>query len=150
MQAIVIYESLTGTTKEAAHAIAASLRSHGWSASTSPMSRIDLAELKAADVVIVGSWTDGIFFFGQKPAKESKLASMLPMIHDKKAAVFCTYAIDPGKTLDKLASIVRRRGGDVVGGYAIHRKRVNEGAGEFTARLLTQVHSAEVAEPVAH
>ncbi len=141
MKAIVIYESLTGTTKEAGEAIARSLRSHGWLASTSPMSRIDLAELKSADVVIVGSWTDGIFFFGQKPAKESKLASMLPMIHGKKAAVFCTYAIDPGKTLPKLGSIVRRRGGDVVGGYAIHRKRVEEGAGEFTARLLSQLVS---------
>ncbi len=149
MKAIVVYESLTGTTKQAGEAIAAALRSHGWIATTSPMSRIDLAELKTADVVIVGSWTDGVFFFGQKPAKESKLASMLPMMQGKTAAVYCTYAIDPGKTLPKLGSIVRRRGGDVVGGYAIHRKRVDQDAAEFALRLLTQVNVPEEAEASA-
>ena len=60
----------------------------------------------------------------------------LPVIDDKKAAVYITYAINAGKTLEKLAGIVSRRGGDVIGGYAIKRNNLEGGASEFVDRLL--------------
>ncbi|MCP3989792.1 MAG: hypothetical protein GY724_12005, partial [Actinomycetia bacterium] len=39
-------------------------------------------------------------------------------------------------TLDKLTGIVTRRGGDVVGGFAIKRTDLSGGAVEFVDRLL--------------
>ena len=60
----------------------------------------------------------------------------LPVITGKKAAVYCTYALETGKTLEKLSGIVERRGGDVVGGMAIKRNKIDEQSVEFVDRLV--------------
>lgn len=141
MNIAVVYESLTGNTARAGELIAAELRARGANATASPIDRVDLPMLSAADLVVVGSWVDGLFVFGQKPGRPWRLAK-LPVIDGKKAAVYCTFAINPGKTLDSLSGIVERRGGDVIGGFAIQRGDLEEGAVEFAGRLLA------VAEPV--
>lgn len=135
MSAIVIYESLRGNTQRAGELIAASLTAGGVPATACAIDAIDLQALSDADMVIVGSWTDGFFFFGQRPGRPWRLAK-LPVIDGKKAFVYCTYAKDPAQTLSHLGGIVRRRGGDVRGGFAIHRKNLDGGALEFVTRLL--------------
>jgi len=120
VKALVIWESLTGTTHKAAELIAAGLRTGGVETSVSPVTAIDLAALSAADVVVVGSWTDGIVFVGQKPGRQSRLWSM-PFLTGKRAFVYCTYAVDAGHAVDKLADIVRDRGAEVLGGRKVHR-----------------------------
>lgn len=140
MRAIVIYESLTGNTRQAGHMIAAELGKAGVEATACPITEIQLQALSEADLVVVGSWTDGLFIVGQRPGRIGRLVK-LPVIDDKKAAVYCTYALNAGKTLDKLAGIVSRRGGDVIGGYAIKRNDLQGGAEEFVARLLGALDS---------
>ncbi len=135
MNAVVIFESLTGNTRKTADLIAAELRASGVETTVSPIDAIDLAALSAADLVVVGSWVDGIVIAGQKPGRAGRLRKM-PVIDGKKAAVFCTYAVNPGKTLSKLSAIVTERGGDVVGGVAVNRRRLEEGAKDFVDRLL--------------
>lgn len=135
MNAIVIYESLTGNTAEAGHLIAAELTSAGVNAVASPITQVNLQALSDADLVVVGSWVDGLFFFGQRPGRAGRLAKM-PVIDGKQAAVYCTYAVNAGKTLDKLSDTVQARGGNVIGGFAIHRKDLAGGAAEFVDRLL--------------
>ncbi len=135
MKAIVIHESLTGNTREVGNSIAEELRASGIEAMSCRIDRVDLQWLSDSDLVIVGTWVDGLFFFGQKPGRPWKLAK-LPVIDGKKAAVFVTYAVDPGKTLEKLGGIVRRRGGDVIGGFAIKRDNLAGGASEFVDRLI--------------
>jgi hypothetical protein len=144
MRAIVIYETLTGNTRDAAHHIVSELERSGVTASASPITRVDLQALSQSDLVIVGSWVDGVFLFGQRPGRGGRLAR-LPVIDGKKSAVYCTYALEPGKTLDKLAGIVRRRGGDVVGGFAIKRTDLSGGAREFVDRLLGALDTAPAA-----
>ena len=107
---------------------------------TCTVAAVDFQALADADLVIVGSWTDGLFFVGQRPAKAARLAQ-LPFITGKTCAVFCTYAIDTGKTLDKLSAIMADRGGDVIGGMAIKRNRLEEGSLEFVERILGVVSS---------
>jgi flavodoxin len=135
MRAVVIYESLTGNTAKAAEHITAGLVAAGVSAVSCPTTRVDFQALADADLVVVGSWTDGLFLVGQRPAKAGRLAQ-LPYITGKTCAVFCTYAIDTGKTLDKLSDIMRGRGADVIGGMAIKRTRIEEGSQEFVDRVL--------------
>lgn len=135
MSAIVIYESLRGNTQRAGELIAAQLVANGIPASACPIDNVDMQALSDADTVIVGSWTDGFFFFGQRPGRPWRLAK-LPVIDGKRAYVYCTYAKDPAMTLVHLSGIVGRRGGDVLGGYAIHRKNLEGGAFEFVARLM--------------
>lgn len=120
VKALVIWESLTGTTRKAAELIAAGLRAGGIDTTVSPATRVDHAALSAAQLVVVGSWTDGIVFVGQKPGRATRLRS-LPYLTGKGAYVYCTYAVDPGKAVDKLAAIVAERGADVIGGRTVHR-----------------------------
>ena len=120
MKALVIWESLTGTTRKAAERIAAGLRAAGVDTAVSPVTRVDLAALSVADVVVIGSWTDGLVFVGQKPGRQSRLWS-LPYLTGKRAFVYCTYAVDAGRAVDKLAVIARDRGAEVVGGQKVHR-----------------------------
>lgn len=143
MKATVVYESVTGNTATAGRLIAAELTAAGIEAVACPITQVDLQSLSESDLVVVGSWTDGLFFFGQRPGRAGRLAT-LPVIDGKKAAVYCTYAVNAGKTLPKLSRIVSRRGGDVVGGFAIHRNRMEEGAAEFVDRLLGAIEITEV------
>jgi sugar/nucleoside kinase (ribokinase family) len=136
MNGIVIYESLTGNTRAAGQMIAAELTAAGIDTTACPITEVDLQALSGADLVVVGSWTDGVFFFGQRPGRGGRIAAKLPRIDGKKAVVYCTYALDCGQTLDKLARIVRMGGGDVIGGYAIKRNDLAGGASEFVERLL--------------
>lgn len=135
MKATVLYESITGNTRDAGNLIAAELRASGVEAKASRIDKPDLQWLSDSDLVIVGTWVDGLFFFGQRPGRPWKVAK-LPVIDGKKTAVYCTYAVDPGKVLEKLQGIVERRGGDVVGGAAIKRSDLVAGAAEFVDRLM--------------
>jgi hypothetical protein len=146
MKAIVIYESLTGNTRKAGHLIAGELSRAGFETIACPIAALDLQALSEAELVIVGSWTDGLILFGQRPGRAGRLLK-LPVIDGKLAAVYCTYAVDAGRTLDKLAAIVGRRGGDVIGGMAIKRGDLGGGAQEFVDRLLSVLRAT--AEPAA-
>jgi hypothetical protein len=140
MRAIVIYESLTGNTRKAAGLIVAELIAQGVSAIACPITRIDYQALSRADIVIVGSWTDGIFVVGQRPGRAGRLRA-LPVVDGKRALVFCTYAINPGRVLDKMTEILTDRGAEVIGGMAIRRDKLAVGAREFVARLLDAVEA---------
>ena len=138
MHAIVIYESLTGTTRRAAELIGDELARRGVEAAVCPINRINYAALAKADLVIVGSWTDGLVLVGQKPGRSGRLRTM-PVIDGKRAIVYITYAIDPGKALRKLEAIVEERGATVLGGLAIKRTQVDEGVRELVDGALSAV-----------
>jgi len=138
MQALVIHESLTGNTRAAAKRIVAELGSLGWAASECSSRQVDLAALQQADVVIVGTWVDGLLVIGQRPGGAGKLHH-LPLLGDKPTYVYVTYAIDPGKTLDKFSALVAERRGDVRGGMAIRRNDLVEGCAEFADRIVAAV-----------
>ena len=135
MTAVVIYESLTGNTAKAAKLIAEGLTARGLPTAAYPVDGINFQALSDAEVVIVGGWTDGLIFLGQKPGRAWRLSAM-PAIAGKKAVVFATYAVDPGKVLDKLVAIVEARGAEVLGGMTIRRGRIEESAADFVDRVL--------------
>jgi len=135
VNAIVIYESLTGNTRLTAEAIAAELRLSDVDTTVSKITEVNMQALSEADLVVVGSWTDGLILFGHRPGRVGRLKNM-PAIDGKKAAVFCSYAINAGQTLDKMSAIVEGHGGEMLGGMAIKRTNIGEGAAEFVARLL--------------
>jgi flavorubredoxin len=138
VNAVIIYESLTGNTRRAAELIAVALSKAGVITSICPVTQIDYQALSAADVVIVGSWTDGVFVVGQRPGRANRIRA-LPVLDRKNCVVFCTYALNPGKTLAKLSRIMEERGARVLGGMAIRRNNLEGGAREFVERLLDAV-----------
>jgi hypothetical protein len=141
VRAVVIYESLTGNTKKASEALAAGLTAQGVETVACPIQRIDYQALQAADLVIVGGWVDGLLFVGQRPGRAGRYKAM-PAIAGKRTVVFLTYAIDPGKALEKLSAAVSARGGDVVGGMAIRRDKLAEGVDTLVDKILDVVAPA--------
>src|SRR3712207_972019 len=105
MRAVVIYESLTGNTARAGRMIAEQLTAAGIPTTAYPVNRVDYQALSDAELVVVGSWTDVFVVTAPKPGRPWRLR-MMPAISGKKAVVYATYAIDPGKVLDKLVEIV--------------------------------------------
>ncbi|HUP85778.1 MAG TPA: flavodoxin family protein [Acidimicrobiales bacterium] len=138
MRAVVIYESLTGNTRKAAGFVAAELERGGVPTTVSPITAVNYQALADADLVVVGTWTDGLVLFGQRPGRSGRLKK-LPYISGKRCAVFVTYAVDAGNVLDKLVSMMEDRGGDVLGGMAIKRNDLAGGAQEFAGRVLDVV-----------
>jgi hypothetical protein len=136
---MLIYESLTGNTERAAGLIGEQLSRGGLEiAGMSPTTAVDLQALSESDLVVVGTWTDGILVVGQRPGRAGRL-SQLPAMQGKRAVVFCTYAINPGRTIDKMMAIIGGRGADVIGGLALHRRHLEDGAKDFSTRLLEAV-----------
>jgi len=138
MNAVVIYESLTGNTHKAATLIAKELQASGVTAVACPITAINFQALSDADLLIVGSWTDGFVIAGQRPGRAHRLQAM-PAIDGKRTLVFCTYAINAGKTLDKMTKILEGKGANVIGGMTIRRQDLEGGAKEFVSRLVDAV-----------
>lgn len=141
MKAAILFESLTGTTRAAAGLVAANLQQLGWGITgVSPVRRPDLQSVQDADLVVVGTWVHGLFVVGQAPWGIGAIERM-PAMRGKRAATFCTYALHPGGTLDRMDAALRLVGCDVVGGVALHRARLAEHAEEFAARLAANLPS---------
>ena len=141
MKAAVLVESLTGNTWKAGELVAADLQQEGWSITgLSAVRQPDHASIQAADIVLVGTWVHGLFVVGQAPWGIGSI-SKLPAMRGKKAAVFCTFALNPAKTLDKMTDAVSALGADVIGGLALHRSKLEAHAEEFAARLVDNVTS---------
>ncbi len=140
--AIVLVESLTGNTWKAGEKIATNLQQAGWGVSAvCSVRQPELAALERADLVLVGSWTDGIFVAAQRPGGAGHLWAM-PSIAGKRAAAFCTYALNPGKVPAKMSTILESKGATVLGGLALQRRRLDQHASEYVERLLGSLAAA--------
>ena len=139
MKAAILFQSLTGNTLRAGELIAANLQQEGWGiTAVSPMKQLEMAAIQDADLVIVGTWVHGLFVVGQAPWGLGAIGH-LPALRGKLAATYCTFALNPGTTLDKLDAAVSGLGADVIGGLALHRSKLSEHAEEFAARLIANV-----------
>ena len=136
MKAVLLVESLTGNTWKAAEFVADDLRQEGWTITgLSPVRRPDHAAIQPADVVLVGTWVHGLFVVGQTPWALAAISN-LPAMRGKRAAVFCTFALNPGNSLDKLTGAVEATGAQVIGGLALHRSKLEAHSEELAARLV--------------
>lgn len=136
VKAAILVESLTGNTWKAAENVAELLQQERWTITgLSKVKRPDHQSIHEADLVLVGTWVHGAFLFGQAPWAASSIAN-LPAMRGKKAAAFCTYALDPGKSLDKLTNVLGDTGAYVIGGIAMSRSKLDQHSEEFAARLL--------------
>lgn len=136
MKAAVLFSSLTGNTRKAAELIAVNLQQEGWQITTvTPVNKLEMAGIQQADLVIVGTWVHGLFAVGMAPANLGSI-SQLPAIRGKLAATYCTFALNPGSTLDKLDRAVGHLGAEVIGGLALHRAKLRAHTEEFAARLI--------------
>lgn len=136
MKAAILVESLTGNTWKAAENVAELLQQERWTITgLSKVKQPDHQSIHEADLVLVGTWVHGAFIFGQAPWAVNNIAN-LPAMRGKKAAAFCTFALDPGRSLDKLTMALGDTGAYVIGGLAMNRGKLDQHSEEFAARLL--------------
>jgi menaquinone-dependent protoporphyrinogen IX oxidase len=140
VKAVVLYESMTGNTKRAAELIGGALAAAGDDVAVHAVTDFDFHELAVADVVFVGTWVDGLVLFGQRPGRAGRLWK-LPVLDRKPVAVFCTYAINPGKALDKTAAILEAKGALLVGQRQFRRDRLDVGVGDFVDEVRAKLSS---------
>ncbi|MBP6488139.1 MAG: hypothetical protein KA274_10705 [Ilumatobacteraceae bacterium] len=139
MKAAILFQTLSGNTRRAGELIAANLQQEGWGITTvAPMKQLEMSAIQSADMVIIGTWVHGLFVVGQAPWGIGAI-NHLPALRGKLAATYCTFALNPGTTLDKLDSAVSGLGAEVIGGLALHRSKLHAHAEEFAARLVANV-----------
>lgn len=142
MKAALLVESLTGNTWQAAELIGDKLQQERWTITgLSRVGKPDLASIQQADIVVVGTWTHGLFVVGQAPFALGNIAN-LPTMRGKKAACFLTFALNAGKSIDKLTTAVGQTGADVVGGLEVKRNYLDPHTDLFVERLLGVVETA--------
>ncbi|MDW3214058.1 MAG: hypothetical protein R8G01_08695 [Ilumatobacteraceae bacterium] len=142
MKAALLVESLTGNTWNAAEMIGDKLQQERWS--ITGMSKVgspDHSSIQRADIVLVGTWTHGLFVVGQAPFALGNIAN-LPTMRGKRAACFLTFALNAGKSIDRLTTAVGQTGADVVGGLEIKRNYLDQHTDLFVERLLGVVQTA--------
>jgi Flavodoxin domain len=139
MKAVVLIESLTGNTRKAGEMIASKLQQEHWGITdVCAVRRPDHAAIQEADMVIVGTWVHGLFVVGQAPWGAGALQA-LPAMAGKQAAAFCTFALSPARSLDRMTRILEGRGAAVVGGLALNRGKLEAHTDTFVDRLLGAV-----------
>jgi flavodoxin len=118
MRVAIVYDSATGTTKAAAEQMGEVASAAGHECSVDSIHGADPAEVSAADVICVGSWTKGLYIIRQGPTQATiDFIERLEPLDGKQVAVFTTYAIAVGKTLEKMASSLEARGAKVTGRF---------------------------------
>jgi hypothetical protein len=141
VDAVIIYESMTGTTRRAAHLIGDGFFQHRISSQVYPTVGVTPEALRDAELVVIGTWTDGALIVGQRPGRAKRLRA-LPDLSGKRCIVYCTYAIHPGQTLKKLTAIVEERGGEVLGGMTLRRDHLERDAADLVERVVDAIGSS--------
>jgi len=142
MNVVVTYESRTGNTERAARLVAGGLHDAGANVSISPVATVGLGELARADLVVIGTWTDGMFFFGQRPGGAGKIARSLPELWDKQTYSFVTYAKNPGRSHEKLGELLEAKGAISLGEATFHRRRLEDEVAAFVDVVIDEFSSA--------
>jgi hypothetical protein len=139
---VVLFESMTGNTRRAAQLIGGAAATRGHEVSVRPITAIDYHELSAADLVLLGTWTDGLVLFGQRPGRAGRLKK-LPVIDRKPVGLFVTYAVNAGKVLDRFATVAEGLGATVVASHQFKRNDLEAGIDEFVDSAISGVQALQ-------
>lgn len=136
MKVAIVYDSRTGTTAKAAEAMGKALEDRGHQCHVQAVAKADPAEVSRADLICVGSWTQGLFVILQHPTKESlRFIERLGDLSGKQAVVFCTYKLATGKLLPRMAAGLEDKGAKVVGQFKFRGPNPGNEFASFAATM---------------
>ncbi|MEM9036302.1 MAG: flavodoxin family protein [Actinomycetota bacterium] len=139
MRIVVLSQSRTGNTRKAAEMIGGSAEAAGAEVSVHPVTEIDYDALAAADLVVVGTWCGGLFFFGHHPGDGGVIDKNLPSLHGKPVAAYMTYAHYAGKVMKRYTKLLERKGVDIVATELLRRDLLPQGVDAFVDRAMDAV-----------
>jgi flavodoxin len=136
MKVAIVYDSRTGTTAGAAKAMSKALEDQGHECHVQPVTEADPADVSQADLICVGSWTQGLFIIFQHATADSmRFIDRLGDLTGKKAVVFCTYKLATGKLLPRMAQSLESKGAHVVGQFKFRGSDPGSEFASFAASL---------------
>jgi glutamate synthase (NADPH/NADH) small chain len=139
-QVLVVYESRGGRTARAAGSVADRLRGTGAVVRTVPLSQAGLAELIDTDLLVIGTWVEGLVLARVRAARATRAwLANLPRLAGLRVATFCTFAVSPAASLAGMRQALEERGAVVVaeGAFGPGARNVAENAAAFAERLVT-------------
>ena len=151
VRVLVAYASAGGTTAALAGRLADRLSVAGALASVLPVEQVGAQELAAADVLVLGTWVEGLVVAKVHPAAAMRRwLATLPNLGAKPVATFCTYGVNPRGAGEELAQAVRSAGGVVIAsetfgredradGARLHPTKTEAFANRIAARVITRV-----------
>lgn len=137
---LVAYESRGGRTARAAGLVAGRLRGTGAVVRTVPLSQAGLAELTDTDLLVIGTWVEGLVLARVRAARATRAwLADLPRLAGLRAATFCTFAVSPAVSMAGMRQALEEHGAVVVaeGAFGPGARDIAENAAAFAERLLT-------------
>ena len=131
----MLYQSLRGGTERAAERIGHEFIGQGAAVGVYPVTNFDAQFVLKADLLVIGTWTDGLFGLGARPGQMSKLSTLPPIAH-KPVAAFVTYEISPKRSLAKLVDWVEGQDASVVATASFNRRKLEDGVEAFVTDAL--------------
>lgn len=106
-KAIIIYQSMKGTTKQFSYEIADYLNSKKIDSKVASVESFQETDLSSYDYIFLGCWTKGLMFFAQHPdAQWLKFAKSLSLPANAKIAMFTTYKILTGSMFSRMIKCI--------------------------------------------
>jgi flavodoxin len=110
MEAIVIYHSKTGITKNFGNEISLYLQEKNIPSKVISVDEVKPEDILKCDTLFIGCWTSGLFLFAQHPDPEwKKYALLFPEMKNKKVAFFTTYKLATGSMFRKMEKVIREK-----------------------------------------
>ena len=107
MKTSIIYNSHSGTTKAYAEEIEKFLSGNGLECKIFSIDNYDKEFLRLSELVMLGSWTNGLMIIAQHPDRSWKrFVEEMPDIRNKSLALFTTYKIATGSMFRKMEKIL--------------------------------------------
>jgi len=112
--AAVVYRSRTGRTRRFAEEIGAHLRTRGFQVVVASVGDADPMALAAADVVLLGCWTNGLFVVMQHPDQPwIDFVREIPTLDGPRVGLFTTYRLLTGSMFAKMREALAGAAGEI-------------------------------------
>jgi flavodoxin len=109
--AIIYYQSKTGTTKNYAEEISAYIQNKNIKTLCLPVDEYNETMHQNADFVLLGCWTKGLMIFLQRPDKTwSEFAKNMNISKNAKLALFATYKVRTGSMFKNMKKHLNHSG----------------------------------------
>ena len=112
--AAVVYRSRTGRTRRYAEEIGAHLRTRGLQVVVASVGDADPMALAAADIVLLGCWTNGLLVVMQHPDQPwIDFVREIPSLDGPRVGLFATYRYLTGSMFAKMREALASKAGEI-------------------------------------
>lgn len=135
MRALIVYDSVGGTSEATAKAVASELKSEGYHVTLKSVHVTEPEEVEEAQLLVVGTWVYPLPFL-QVPSREiMHFVAGLPSLEGKQAAVYATHVFPADRVIRRLEYALHDRHAEIVALHQVKAFAPAAGAKAFAQML---------------